>query len=183
MTGAMRALTVTLFVAYPLAVHFGLARFGLVPVAWLVALLAIARLLLTRRRTAAWPIALLAILMATLSLVTLSGVWLRCYPVLINFLGLLSFGWSLWHPPSMIERFARLRHPQLSLTGVAWTRSVTKVWCIFFVANGATALYTVLHASFAIWTLYNGLIAYLIMGALLAGEYVMRPRTESHHEA
>jgi uncharacterized membrane protein len=182
MTQAMRAVTVTIFVAYPLAVYFGLARFGLVPVAWLLALLAIVRLLVTRRQTAAWPIALLAMATAAMSLVTLDGVWLRCYPVFINLMGLISFGWSLLHPPSMIERFARLRHPQLPPSGIAWTRTVTMVWCAFFLVNGTVALYTVLYASVATWTLYNGFIAYLIMGALLAGEFVLRPRSDPHRE-
>jgi uncharacterized membrane protein len=51
---------------------------------------------------------------------------------------------------------------------------VTQVWCWFFSVNGAIALATALWASPAIWTLYNGLIAYLVMGLLFAGEYVVR---------
>jgi uncharacterized membrane protein len=183
MNGAMRAVTALVFAGYPLAVYFGLARFGLAPVAWLLALLAILRLLLLRGRTIAWPIALLALAMASLSLVTLDGVWLRCYPVLVNGVALAAFGWSLQSPPSMIERFARLRHPDLPPAGVAWTRKVTQVWCAFFLCNGAVALYTALRASVAAWTLYNGLISYLLMGALLGGEWLLRPKRAAHREA
>jgi uncharacterized membrane protein len=51
---------------------------------------------------------------------------------------------------------------------------VTQVWCIFFAVNGALALVTALWASAATWSLYNGVIAYLLMGLLFAGEYGVR---------
>jgi uncharacterized membrane protein len=74
----------------------------------------------------------------------------------------------------MIERFARIHEPNLPTRVVSYTRRVTQVWCIFFAANGAVALMTALWASPATWTLYNGLIAYVMMGLLFAGEYVVR---------
>src|SRR3546814_9842236 len=70
---------------------------------------------------------------------------------------------SLLQPPSMIERFARIVEPNLPETGVWYTRQVTKIWCAFFVLNGAAALYTSTVASMEIWTLYNGSIAYALM--------------------
>jgi uncharacterized membrane protein len=89
---------------------------------------------------------------------------------------LLLFGLSLKFPPSMIERFARLREPNLPLAGVHYTRRVTQVWCAFFVANGTVAVWTALYASRDVWAIYNGLIAYLLMGALFAGEWLLRRR-------
>ena len=74
----------------------------------------------------------------------------------------------------MIERFARIREPNLPMRAISYTRRVTQVWCIFFFVNGAIALVTALWASPATWTLYNGLIAYVMMGLLFAGEYVVR---------
>jgi uncharacterized membrane protein len=41
------------------------------------------------------------------------------------------------------------------------------------------ALYTALFTSMATWTLYNGLIAYLLMGLLFAGEYLVRLRVKA----
>ena len=32
----------------------------------------------------------------------------------------------------MIERFARIREPNLSMQAVSYTRRVTQVWCVFF---------------------------------------------------
>lgn len=46
--------------------------------------------------------------------------------------------------------------------------------------NGAIALATALWGSFEQWSLYNGLISYLLTGALLGGEYIVRLRTQKH---
>ena len=40
----------------------------------------------------------------------------------------------------------------------------------------APILWTALAASDATWALYNGLIAYLLIGALVLGERLLRPR-------
>jgi uncharacterized membrane protein len=51
---------------------------------------------------------------------------------------------------------------------------VTQVWCVFFALNGGVALVTALWTSAATWSLYNGFVAYLLMGLLFAGEYAIR---------
>jgi uncharacterized membrane protein len=105
---------------------------------------------------------------------------LRLYPALVNGLMLLIFGWSLFSPPSLVERLARVQHPDLPPTGIIYTRRVTQVWCVFFIFNGSIALVTALWASMEVWSLYNGLIAYLLMGVLFAGEYLIRMKTQKH---
>jgi uncharacterized membrane protein len=105
---------------------------------------------------------------------------LRLYPVLVNAGMLELFAWSLHSPPSLVERLARLQHPDLPPEGVRYTKRVTLVWCLFFIINGGIALITALWGSMAVWTLYNGLIAYLLMGILFAGEYIVRKRTQPH---
>ncbi len=74
----------------------------------------------------------------------------------------------------MIERFARFHNKNLSSNAVKYTRKVTIIWCIFFVINGLIALYTAFYASLEIWTLYNGLISYVLMGSLFVIEYIVR---------
>ena len=101
---------------------------------------------------------------------------LKLYPVGVNGALLSIFAYSLVFPPSMIERFARLKETDLPPQAIVYTRRVTQIWCVFFALNGTIALITALWASPAIWTLYNGLIAYLLMGLLLGGEYVIRQR-------
>jgi uncharacterized membrane protein len=100
----------------------------------------------------------------------------RLYPVFMNAAMLASFADTLWHPPSMVERFARIVEPELPESGVRYTRKVTMVWIGFFILNGAIALWSVLQPGWAAWTLYNGLISYFAAGLLFAGEYLVRQR-------
>jgi uncharacterized membrane protein len=106
----------------------------------------------------------------------------RLYPAMVNGLLLAVFVASLVHPPSAIERVARLQDPDLPEYAVAYTRRVTQVWCGFFLGNGLVALYTAIHSPLEIWTLYNGLIAYLLMGIVFAAEYAVRLRVRAAHE-
>ncbi|MGS2723240.1 hypothetical protein ACVBEJ_05800 [Porticoccus sp. GXU_MW_L64] len=96
------------------------------------------------------------------------------YPVLVNFLMLLVFAYTLVSPPSLIERLARIREPDLPENAVIYTRKVTLVWCVFFGLNGLLAALTAIWASLEIWTLYNGLIAYLLMGLIFVIEWLVR---------
>ncbi len=105
---------------------------------------------------------------------------LRFYPVLINFALLFWFAGSLRYPPPVIETLARLQHPDLPPAGVLYTRRVTQVWCLFFLMNALAALYTSISCSMACWTLYNGVIAYVLMALLMAVEYLIRLKTQSH---
>lgn len=107
-----------------------------------------------------------------------SETLLRLYPASISASMLVLFGSTLLHPPTMIERFARLSGPDLPPAAVRYTRRVTEVWCLFFVFNGAIAAYTALAASREAWALYNGVIAYVLMGALVVGERAVRRRVK-----
>jgi uncharacterized membrane protein len=112
-----------------------------------------------------------------LSFITLWGnhfLALKLYPVLVNAAMLTVFTYSLFVPPSIVEQFARRREPDLAPQSVTYTRRVTQVWCVFFALNGGVALVTALWTSAAIWSLYNGFVAYLLMGLLFAGEYAIR---------
>jgi uncharacterized membrane protein len=99
----------------------------------------------------------------------------RLYPAFMNAAMLMAFAHTLWRPPSMIERFARLVEPNLPESGVRYTRVVTWIWVAFFALNGAIATYTAFYSSWDEWTLYNGVVAYVAMGALFVGEFLARP--------
>ena len=116
------------------------------------------------------------VVLATATLLVNDERLLLLWPVGINLGLLLLFGASLLKPPTMIERFARLLHPDLPAEGVRYTRRVTQVWCAFFIVNGSIAAYTALATSREAWVLYNGLIAYLLVAALFCGEWLVRRR-------
>lgn len=171
-----------LWLAYPLVIFFGLQ---LLEPRYVAVLLASVLLVRCRRDASRFlagltrinVIVLVGLLgLAAFTVVTNSETLLRLYPAAMSFGMLLLFGLSLQFPPSMIERFARLREPNLSLAGVHYTLRVTQVWCAFFVVNGTVAVWTALYASRDAWAIYNGLIAYLLMGALFAGEWLLRRR-------
>jgi uncharacterized membrane protein len=50
---------------------------------------------------------------------------------------------------------------------------LTALWAVFFALNGMTAVWTI-TVSMEVWTLYNGLISYFIVGALIGGELLFR---------
>lgn len=162
-------------VAYPLLVWLGIGRIEPVWLALLLVGLAVLRALAARERFW-WFAAAGALLLAVVAMLGNQLLPLKLYPVLVNSVLLIVFGLSLLRPPTAIERIARMHEPNLPESGVRYTRRVTEVWCGFFLINGAIALYTALYASEATWALYNGLIAYLLMGVLFAGEYLLRRR-------
>ncbi|GAA0208681.1 hypothetical protein GCM10009123_15180 [Kangiella japonica] len=165
---------------YPIAIYFGLQQFQPKYLALSLAALVILRASITKSPIikavkGLWLIVLVVGLsLAALSFFTNSDLGLKLYPVIISAGFLAVFTYSLSQPPSIIERLARLQEPDLPPEGVAYTRKVTKVWCGFFVLNILISLYTVIFSSTEIWTLYNGLVSYLLMGTLFISELIYR---------
>lgn len=170
---------------YPIAVYLGLQTFDARYLVVLLLVVAAARLLTLDSKTPLnhWLWLPLLLLLAIWSWLTNSALGLKFYPVLVNACLLVFFAWSLKVPPSMIERFARLKEPDLPERGIHYTRQVTVVWCGFFIINGTIALLTALYASDALWAAYNGFIAYIAMGTLFAGEWLIRQRVmKTYHD-
>lgn len=171
-------LLAVLTVVYPGAVYLALDRFAPVWIALLLVALALARAWASRSRR--WLLAAAAAaVIAAICLLTGEVLALQFYPVLVNLAFLAVFALSLWRPPTVVERLARLRDPVLPDEAVAYTRRVTQVWCVFFVFNGSMALYTALWASPAQWAFYNGFVAYVLMASLFAGEWLVRRRVQA----
>lgn len=162
-------------VLYPLAIYFSL---GNIEPRWIaLILLSVALLRALTSPEKFWRYAAgAALLLALLSMYLNHATPLKLYPVVMSATLLSVFAISLWHPPSVIERLARLQDPNLPEQAIPYTRKVTMVWCFFFLVNGAIALFTALYASDKIWALYNGLISYGLMGMLFAGEWLVRPK-------
>jgi len=177
----MTVLTAALTLLYPLAIWLG---HGQVEPRWLAGLLLLAvatRLpALKLSGVARWSVAggLLLVACAIWSNLLLP---LKLYPVLVSAALLAGFAWSLTTPMSAVERMARLRGEDFPPPAQAYMRSVTKVWCVFFVINGLIALATALWASEAIWSLYTGVVSYVLMAILFGAEYLVRMRFKRLH--
>ncbi|MGB8600662.1 MAG: hypothetical protein WCD42_00530 [Rhizomicrobium sp.] len=98
----------------------------------------------------------------------------QAYPIIISLGFAVLFGLTLRFPPTVAERIARLSQPDLPPEGVRYTRRVTWVWFAFLLINAATALALTLWGTLTQWTLWCGLLSYVAMGLLFAGEYIVR---------
>ena len=72
-----------------------------------------------------------------------------------------------------------MSEPDLPASGVAYTRKVTMAWQVFFLVNGSVALATAMLGNVSVWSLYNGFVAYLLMGMMFAAEYLIRRRVRA----
>jgi uncharacterized membrane protein len=177
---AKHALSGLVWLAYPALILFGLQLMEPRYVALLLMCALVARHRRQVRRLMAdmsWLDKSILMFLLGFSAMTAamnSEILLRFYPVAVN-AGMLSlFGLSLFRPPSMIERFARLKEPELPVEGIQYTRKLTQIWCLFFVANGGIATWTALGPSQKLWSFYNGFLSYVLMGLLFVGERGLR---------
>jgi len=163
-------------IVFPLLVYLGSRYFSPRILALLVVLLVLApQKSVLGVRLGHWVTAA-GLLLAVIAFGSNSVLLLRMYPVLVSGSLLTVFVSSLWYPPTIIERIARSRTPDLSQSAVSYTRRVTQVWCIFFIANGLLAFWSAVRWSDQAWFVYNGVIAYVLLAALFAGEWLVRRR-------
>jgi len=174
-------------VLYPVLMYFGYTHLGARSMALILMALCVARLVVLRvapgaRRAGAFGRAqLLAICVGAIGLALLT-IWrgepraMLYYPVLVNAVFLAVFAWSLFHPPTVVERIARATTRDLPPEAVPYLRRVTIAWSIFFVCNGAVALFTATETAFETWTFYNGFLAYVLIGLMFGGELIARQR-------
>lgn len=177
MTRAVIAVVLTLAgVAYPFVTYANLEGGG---ARWIVLPLAALWLLRALVHPAGQPggrlLPLLAVAFCALVAFAHDARLALWYPVLINTGMLAVFGGSLLRGVPVIEKMARLRHPDLPPHVVAYTRRVTQVWTAFFAFNGLTSAALALWAPVQWWTLYTGLVSYILIGLLAAGEWLVRP--------
>jgi uncharacterized membrane protein len=185
-------LSAPLVIGYPVVVYYSLQHYsargaalvllvGLTPMVWRFAR---ARTAIAATRSASgaassrrsWaalgPIAAVVLVLA--ASLTNSVRSLLLVPICINGALLLSFGLTLFEERSLIERFARLQHDDLTPRERRWCRTWTLIWSSFFAFNIVLAVLFAATQSLAWWTFYNGLLAYVVMGLLFATEYIVR---------
>ena len=178
----LRAFTGLIFLLYPFLIYLGLHEFQPRVIASLLLVAAVLRLIsnkYTEKKKGELEISLYAIAAAILitifTFVTDLKFALYLYPLLVNLVFFTFFSISLFYPPTVIERIARQHRPNLPVKAVIYTRKVTQAWCVFFLINGGVSVMSIFHSE-EWWVLYNGFIAYILIGLMLAGEYFTRTR-------
>jgi uncharacterized membrane protein len=162
-------------VAYPFVVYFGLPYLPpglMVAFAVGVGALHFVRKSGDRLLSRGSFLVIICVLAALLALRPMLAM--QAYPPLLNVCLAATFGWSLFRPPTIIERIARSRRPNLPQNAIAYTRGVTWMWMIFFLVNACVSSICALFFTVTVWTLWNGFIAYILIGTLFTGEFMVR---------
>jgi uncharacterized membrane protein len=163
---------------YPLALYF---LIGWVPAGLLLVVplsLVAGRIALSRGTPMLKPFVPILIAVAAITLVLAIAdreTALKAYPILMGAGMAAAFGRSLLSGPTLIESFASLREPVITPEMRVYMRKVTWVWFVFLIVNCGISVLTLVSGRMDLWTLYNGLISYLLMGALFLGERLVRP--------
>ncbi len=173
------ALRASFFLAYPFVVYGAYTRFGARAVgAVLLGLYGLTFLLRARGpRYELWGLArqhLLLVGMIALAVVSGERILLLLLPAAVSLYLLWTFASSLHPGPPLIERIARLVEDDLPDFTLPYCRKVTIAWCAFLAANTLCAALLALRGPLEWWALYTGLVFYLLLGALLAGEFLLR---------
>lgn len=178
----MRKLLAIAFIAFPLALLLWLDHLPANAFIALFGLLAGARLWLAQLTTTVRVLACLGVaVFCALAWQQEALAVLKIYPMLMS-LGGASYGiYTLFNPPSAIERLARATGMTVDAAGARYTRGVTWMWVTFFLLNAGVAGYTAIATDTRTWALYNGLFSYLIVAILFAGEYLYRGYYRRQH--
>lgn len=172
-------------ILYPFAIYFGLNYVSINTLALFILALLFIRFVGLKDTLDKMPWLLPATILGALAIgitfISNSFVGFKLYPLSVNLAMFCVFLYSYFHPPCVIETFARITEPKLSPKGVVYTQRVTLLWCTFFIVNGLVSLYTAFYCSMEHWMLYNGFIAYVLMGTLMTCEFLVRLKVKKYH--
>jgi uncharacterized membrane protein len=175
------ALTAVLIAAYPLLVYYGLSTFSTRFLLLFIITPLLIRYYIIRNRQkdvvsqSLIIVTLIGIAYGFLSFILDNALLMKFYPAVMSFSLFFVFLRSLIKSQAIITVIAeKISKEPLPQAAVEYTGYVTIAWCIFFALNSLVAVYTVFFSTLAVWTLYNGLISYLIIGTLIIVEFPIR---------
>lgn len=178
----LRAAFIGFLLLYPLFVYFGLrvlppSFFGM-----LLIVLILPRLFAAKTGDQILTLPLILLLFAYAIGATIYGRTeaLLYYPVLVNLMLCVIFAVSVRSDEPLLLRVVRSRGEKLSEHAPPYLKRLTGVWAGFFAVNASISLWTT-TATLEIWTLYNGLIAYVLIAVLICAEWLYRGRYKKMH--
>lgn len=160
-----------LIAGYPLIVYFLITHGA----SWIGAAVVVGLVLWKIRHREDWFWWLAGLILLTLLTIRLSGIDAipKMAPLLIHTGLFYLFFQSLKNRP-LIEQFARLDFPEMPPEIEVYCRQLTVLWSGFFALNILGCLWLAFWGNNAWWVLYNGLIVYFLIAALMTGEYIWR---------
>ena len=176
-------LLVALMLCIPLIIHMTILQ-GHVTAALFI-LLTVFILLLTRSWKRLISLGILAFI--GVGLLTTLGIpdqiQLFAIPVLINSGLAVFFGLSLLPDRTpIITKYAILIRGEIDTRVAVYTRRVTQLWTIFFVALAVESLLLALYAPIETWSLFANFLNYIFAALLFTAEYYFRIHHLDHLE-
>lgn len=177
-----RAAFVGILALYPFAVYFGIQ---FLPPTFFALLLAVIVMLRgasakPEERAMVVPLTLLLFVYAVAAAIIGRTQALLYYPVLINSTLCIVFAGSLKTGEPVLLRLVRARGTAIDERARRYLTRLTLIWASFFALNALVALWTT-TATLQIWTLYNGLISYVLVGTLGLSEWLYRIHYKRKH--
>ena len=177
-----RGTFVVLLALYPFFIYFGLrvlppGFFGLVLAVLLLLRFGIVR---PEERSTVLPVGVILLGYAIASAVLGSTRMLLYYPVLVNSILFFVFAGSLTTKESLLLRLVRARGNLINERTPGYLSRLTAIWAGFFVINGMIAVWTT-TASMEIWTIYNGMISYMLVAVIALCEWIYRRHYMKRH--
>lgn len=176
MMAVVRLLSILLSIAYPFVVFWGLQSNNIQALIAIFLTLLLSRFCLAKLWQERAILTVMAALFTALIFFSETSTALKLYPVMINLSLFTVFMLSLYSSESVIEKLAKFREPDLPAEAIVYTRQVTIAWCFFFLINASIAAMTVFFMSSQAWMLYNGVIAYVLIGLMFSIEWLIRQR-------
>ena len=106
-------------------------------------------------------------------------IFLKLYPVFMNFSVFLLFSLSLHNTP-MIEKIACKMGYHLDINQKKQTKRATLFWAIFMFCLTVISFITI-FLSDEIWVLFNGLISYVLIAMIIGLEFLIHKRQINVH--
>lgn len=162
--------------AYPFVVYFTASEYGIRPLAIILSVILTLRVLLWQQFSRFEKIVLMTLifLLCAFAAWRQSETLLRYYPVLMNLGFAVVFLLSLRSATPLIERLAGIVVKDFSNPAKRYLRGLTLAWGLLLTANALVSFYTACCLSLKQWTIYNGMIAYIVFALFTLCELTYR---------
>lgn len=163
-------------VVYPFFVYYGLNEYGPSVFAIILFGLMVIRVIIkgSYQEPSQWLQLVVIGAFCCMVIFQNSDTLLRFYPVVMSLGFSLLFAVSLASKTTLVERFAKMAGQDYPQQALSYMRGLTKVWAVLLFVNAIISAYTALYSSLKVWTLYNGFLAYFLLGGFVLFEYIFR---------